>query len=212
MGGFPASITGSHTIVSDTNGAVVVNVEGNGSLSPFPTDPTVTFGGNSMTLLNPGGFTSSNNATSVVWCFYIKNTTLTGSQTITATAGANKAQFLCACSTAYTGVDQTNVVDTNTTTGSEPSGSHTLTLTATAVANNDWGVICAGSENTINAGTNSTFRVKADVNAEIFDTNADQAAGSVSMAIGTTDITNAVMFFLKPVATANTNSFFTMFN
>ena len=101
----------------------------------------------------------------------------TGTNTVTITASGNNPIYGRA--TSYTGASQTGVPDSfSTNTG---TGTTSLNLTTTVVANNSWLVGCIGNDsNTQTAGSNTTIRYQLN-GWSIIDSNGAQASGSRSM-------------------------------
>jgi hypothetical protein len=158
-------------------------------------DPTATYNGSSMTLLFSGYQGTTN--TGKIWLFGLASPA-TGAHTLAITQGAVHATFFYGNAISYSGVDS---VDTNHACVNNPSGSGTLTATASTIKDNDWGVYFLGSENTATAGTNSTLRLSGSggFSSYIFDSGGNiTPPGSFSMNVNVSDATNACMVFLSP--------------
>ncbi len=194
--GSPASISFSHTCTG-SNRALVVAAKMDGATPSLYSAPTVTYAGVSMTqVTNYAG----DSVTGRVTTFVLANPA-SGANNVVITQGATKGTFLSGVSASYTGVGQVTPTDTNNNSVNAATG--TLTATASTVANNDWGIYCVGGEGTVTASTNSTQRASNSViTFKIFDTNADQAVGSVSMSVTISSNTNGSMFFLIPFGAA----------
>ena len=188
-----ASVTVSSKTFSHTNGAIsntllIVFV----AMSNDQTPSGVTYNGVSMTQI---GSTAVEGGTRTYYLFWLKNpTTGTNNVVVTATGTANE---IYAGAASYTGVDQTNPIETSTAanslTGTTPNTSIT---TANA---NEWLVaLWRNDTGAVSSSTNQTVR-GASSSIRYADSNGTVGTGSVTAQVSVTGgLSYVVVSALKP--------------
>lgn len=199
-GGTPATLTYAHTVNSNTNGILFVDVIGNGANANTFSQPSVTYNGVSMSFVS-GTTVVSNTNVGVQWVFRLV-APASGANNVVVTQGATKAQFVASYAISYTGADQTNPIDQTATANSGT----TLTCTATTTVNNDWGVIFAEGQTNVTASTGTTARIDSTAPDNLVgDSNGVLSTGSNSMSITqVADSGGAVAVFFSPAGATST--------
>lgn len=192
-GSLGTSVSTTHT-GTGSNLFVFVAVRLGGASANLETLSSVTYGGNTMTQVQGYVFVS---VTENLSLWYLKAPP-SGSQTVTAT-WSNPLIGNLKIDT-YTGVDQSNPLDSSVQVNGTTSTS--ITLTITTGTDNSWlgGTVRSGSA--LSAGANTTIRTGSVYIS--CDTNSDQTPpGSHSMNLTqSNDIIGGLALGFKPAATA----------
>lgn len=155
----------------------------------------ITFNGDALTSINRSGGSQT-----VGWWYLIAPDVGTYNVIVTTDAST----FCYPSGGFWTGVDQTNPIDANTT---NTSGSCTLTTTT----DNCWAVLGVRDANdgATTAGTNCTSRHSPDT--QLYDSGGDITPGSFTMTANDVTTGTSAMVAFKPHQEADTGNFFMFF-
>jgi len=172
----------------------------------------VTYNGVAMTSI--GSITAAlegNNQNTSLW--YLANPATGANNIIASMSGA--VAYVSAVSASYTGVNQSNPLDSSNT-GQNTSAASSFSIATTVVASDCWLVGTGWDRDTnITAGANTTIRTTnaASIHA-MADSNAIVATGSQSLAYASSTSNTwpgAVIASIAPAVAASTNSNFFQF-
>lgn len=133
-----SSLTWSHTVNSNTNGILVVDVQYNDGSAPAVHVQSVTYNGTSLTFVRNDHGTGNAQIQTEVWYLVAPSTGANNVVvTMTGAVGGGSGRYIIGGAVSLTGADQTSPIDAQAGGGSSSVGT-AISQAVTTVANNAW--------------------------------------------------------------------------